>query len=462
MRSKEKEGEERELLFTTEQLAQFQTDLDVLDQLLHNRLDSLSSAEDEIPIIDLAHIELQVANADSPYGQLVERLNLTVGERVLLMTALLPHLKPSVLTDALSSNSNALDLKHKAFGGFIERSTLQFMPTLQTALYLAAGKNTEGVPQKEWRMNMRSPLFREQILMLEPLSSTENKHNILHHALLIEPDYLEFLRTGEVPKPDFGSDFPARLLESNLSWDDLVLPPVTENEIRDAMMWLAHGEELCAADNRINPSFPCLFYGPPGTGKTLTATLIGQHYNRPVFRVDLSMVVSKYIGETEKNLEKLFSRADGKNWILFFDEADALFSKRTSISDSNDKWANNEVAYLLQRMETYKGMTILASNLVSNIDPAMRRRFQTMIHFPAPSKAERMRIWKTALPKGFSYDEKVDLGALCVQELTGANIATVLKMACLQALALEQRTLSQNILLRSIRKELKKQDRTML
>jgi SpoVK/Ycf46/Vps4 family AAA+-type ATPase len=125
-----------------------------------------------------------------------------------------------------------------------------------------------------------------------------------------------------------------------------------------------------------------LFIGAPGTGKKTLASFIGQQSGKEVYRIDLSMVVSKYIGETEKNLSKVFDAAEHKNWILFFDEADALFGKRTDVRDAHDKYANQEVAYLLQRIENYNGLVILASNMKNNIDDAFTRRFQMIINFP--------------------------------------------------------------------------------
>jgi len=125
-----------------------------------------------------------------------------------------------------------------------------------------------------------------------------------------------------------------------------------------------------------------LFVGAPGTGKKIAASLIGQQLGIDVYRIDLSMVVSKYIGETEKNLKKIFDEAEHKNWILFFDEADALFGKRTNVRDAHDKYANQEIAYLLQRIENYNGIVILATSIKNNIDEAFKRRLQTIIHFP--------------------------------------------------------------------------------
>ena len=153
----------------------------------------------------------------------------------------------------------------------------------------------------------------------------------------------------------------------------------------DRLQSLYHHASTIAA--QLQKSLPVknkgiLFSGAPGTGKKTLASLIGQQSGKEVYRIDLSMVVSKYIGETEKNLSKVFDAAEHKNWILFFDEADALFGKRTNVRDAHDKYANQEVAYLLQRIENYNGLVILATNMKSNIDEAFTRRFQTIINFP--------------------------------------------------------------------------------
>jgi SpoVK/Ycf46/Vps4 family AAA+-type ATPase len=174
-----------------------------------------------------------------------------------------------------------------------------------------------------------------------------------------------------------------------MDWDDLVLHPATLAQIRDIQNWVTHNVQVMGEwglGRRVKPGYRALFYGPPGTGKTLTATLLGKHTGRSVFRTDLSRVVSKYIGETEQNLARLFDRAESKDWILFFDEADALFGKRTEIRDAHDKYANQQAAYLLQRIETFDGLVILATNQRNNIDEAFMRRFQSVIHFPMPRK----------------------------------------------------------------------------
>ena len=160
---------------------------------------------------------------------------------------------------------------------------------------------------------------------------------------------------------------------------------------------------------KIKPGYRALFYGPPGTGKTLTASLMGRATGRDVYKIDISMVSSKWVGETEKNLARIFDIAENKDWILFFDEADSIFGKRTNTGSAQEKHANQEVSYLLQRAEEYPGIVILASNLKGNIDEAFIRRFQSMIHFKMPSVNERFRLWN----KAFDGHLKLDSRLIC-------------------------------------------------
>lgn len=155
------------------------------------------------------------------------------------------------------------------------------------------------------------------------------------------------------------------------------------NELR---RWLSLNSKS-PADKKLKPKkkqgYRVLFDGPSEINKKATAEMLGREFNKEIFRIDLSSVVSKYIGETEKNLEAIFKKAESKNVILYFDEADALFDKRTDVKDSHDKYANIEVSYLLQRIEEYPGIVILAGNMKGNIDDAFIRRFQTVVQFPA-------------------------------------------------------------------------------
>jgi SpoVK/Ycf46/Vps4 family AAA+-type ATPase len=177
-----------------------------------------------------------------------------------------------------------------------------------------------------------------------------------------------------------------------------------------------------------------------------------------VFRIDLSTVVSKYIGETEKNLANLFDRASNKDWILFFDEADALFGKRTNVKDAHDRYANQEVSYLLQRLEDFDGLVILASNFKSNMDEAFVRRFNAIIRFPFPDEAERVAIWRASMPDGATFENGADLPALLGKfELAGGNIINVLHHACLKAIARNSRTITLEDALKGIQREVEKE-----
>src|SRR5262245_54924938 len=145
---------------------------------------------------------------------------------------------------------------------------------------------------------------------------------------------------------------------------------------------------------RLKPGFRSLFYGSPGTGKTLTACLLGKATSLSVYRIDLSKLVSKYIGETEKNLASLFDHAQHQDWILFFDEADSLFGNRTESRNANDHAANTQISYLLQRIDDCPGVVILATNVRSHLDEAFARRFQSIIHFQIPGAAQRLKLWE--------------------------------------------------------------------
>jgi SpoVK/Ycf46/Vps4 family AAA+-type ATPase len=208
-------------------------------------------------------------------------------------------------------------------------------------------------------------------------------------------------------------------------------------------------------EGRLRPGYRALFHGPPGTGKTMTATLLGKATGREVYRVDLSTVVSKYIGETEKNLAALFDRAHNRDWILFFDEADALFGKRTSVKDAHDRYANQEVSYLLQRVEEFNGLAILASNFRANIDEAFVRRFNAIIRFPFPSEAERQAIWERTLPDRPGRDRLA--GLLARFELSGGSIVNVVQFAAIEAIAAGRGEIALADAVRGIRREVEKE-----
>jgi SpoVK/Ycf46/Vps4 family AAA+-type ATPase len=265
---------------------------------------------------------------------------------------------------------------------------------------------------------------------------------------------------GDSKKPDYSIDFPAKLLTTPLAWDDLILDSSVMEELNEINSWIRHGETLMkdwGLDKKMKKGFRALFYGPPGTGKTLAASLLGKVNGLDAYKIDLSALVSKYIGETEKNLAKIFDAAEISNWILFFDEADALFGKRTKVGDANDRYANQEVSYLLQRIEDFNGVVILATNLKSNMDEAFARRFQLIIHFPMPSAAERLQIWKNAFPNNLTLETGLTFDEIANNyELSGGAIINIVRFVCLKLIAVNSTIIEKKYLLEGIKREIKK------
>lgn len=429
-----------------------------LSDVLHHRVAELN-AQASSTLLFSQYPPPVIDHCKGPYAELVNSMKLSPMERLLLITAFVPHYSPEVFTDALRHEGASLRTRYTTCGGYIDPVFQHFIPTFQTILFLLAEEDTLNTSFYRLGLNKQSKLFREQIIILRSSPEAEDD-NMLNHILSLAGEYVHFLQTADKPRPDFGRAFPATLVTTQLEWDDLVLREQTMHQLQRIMRWMQKGDELRKLNEKVNPSFPCLFYGPSGTGKSLAAKLIGKHFGKDVFRIDLSMVVSKYIGETEKNLSYLFDRAEGKDWILFFDEADALFGKRTNISDAKDKWANLEMSYLLQRMEEYTGLTILATNIKNNLDTAMVRRFQAMIHFPRPEQGERELLWEKALPAYFRYDPALSISRLSRYEFTGANIANIIKAACIDSLVDDTNIISAASLVAAIKAEFEKEERT--
>jgi SpoVK/Ycf46/Vps4 family AAA+-type ATPase len=250
-----------------------------------------------------------------------------------------------------------------------------------------------------------------------------------------------------------------------MNWEDLVVDEFTAHQLDELRIWLQHGQTLYeqwGMSSKLKPGYKALFHGPSGTGKTLTAALLGKLYDLDVYRIDLSMVISKYIGDTEKNLEKVFKKAENKNWILFFDEADALFGKRTTISDSHDKFANQEISYLLQRLEDYRGLVILASNMSNNVDEAFTRRLQSIIHFQKPQPRERFQLWTNAFSKACSPPAQEELMRIAQQyDMSGGSIMNVVQFASLQALNRNENLIMVDDLVEGVKKEYRKEGKTI-
>lgn len=398
--------------------------------------------------------------ADSALARLIDALGLGLLERAVLALALLPHLRPAAL-DLLFMRNQNLERGFTEFGGIKAVNHGGFLPTGETAAFLVAGEDLAARLALLALFDADHAFAQHGDLKLDAPPTGEPQ---LAGALRVSAEALQRLSTGVWHKPDFSAQFPAKLITSPLGWDDLVLAPEVMDEVQQVLAWPRLGQQLMrdwGLARSLKPGYRTLFHGPPGTGKTLTATLIGQAAALDVYRIDLSMVVSKYIGETEKNLAQVFDQAEHRDWILFFDEADALFGKRSSAGSANDHHANQEIAYLLQRIEEFPGMVILASNLRGNLDEAFSRRFQSMVYFPMPDPAERLKLWRGMLPPD-RMGPDIDVCKLAeAYALSGGAIANVIRHAALAAARRDQQQLNLVDLRTGLAKELRKEGRTL-
>lgn len=419
-------------------------------------------------------------------------------ELTLLLIGMAPHLKPDFFDHVIEKKIQEYTVEKKiegnvdfpGIGGARGKNCRFFLPTGETALFIIAGNDFDRRLQAKQLFGAEHIFWDKKIIWLEDMQHGEPS---MHGRLIISPDYVDLLTYGMHTSPQFSISFPAKKIapekkqngqkvtetdvkkenkymekewgdtqkndnddqgkENPYSFDKLVIPDDLKKQILDLESWLKYRDQLEERFDNLRKGYRTLFYGPPGTGKTFTAKILGNQLNKEVYKIDLSMVVSKYIGETEKNLELLFARAEDKDWILFFDEADALFGKRTNVRDAHDKYANQEVSYLLQRIEDYDGLVILATNMKNNIDDAFLRRFNSVLKFPFPDVESRARIWQLFLPTGkknkkkivykrqpdertISYydDDSLDIAAEVKKyELSGGSIMNVVHYAGIKA-----------------------------
>ncbi len=383
--------------------------------------------------------------------------NLNDAEITILLLALVPHHLPDyftgIMAEFLPKGGEFPD-----FGGVKGKNHRGIIPTGETVLFILAGKDLEKRTAL-LRIFEADHLFaRKNVLAVEAVPTGEPK---MSGRVIMDEEYVDLFTTGKITRPKLSSDFPAQLITTQLEWQDLVLQDKTQEEIKEIETWLKYNASLLKDWNmagKIKPGYRVMFHGPPGTGKTLTACLLGKYTGRDVFRIDLSLVVSKYIGETEKNLSKLFNKASNKDWILFFDEADSIFGKRTNVRDAHDKYANQEVSYLLQRIESHAGLVILATNMKANIDPSFTRRFNSFVEFDNPGFVEREKLWKNYLPEGVTLEKSVNVGDLARNfDLTGANIVNVIHFAGLRTFQRKKKVISLEDLKSGIEKEYRKE-----
>lgn len=375
-----------------------------------------------------------------PVKDFIRQQTLDKTEALILLISLSPHIQPDLFDTAIEAVLKGSGDFPK-IGGVRGKNFRGFIPTGQTVLFLLGAdnwKDSQDVQQLFWSDHL---FGRKKVLWLEDLQQGEPA---MSGRIILSQDYIESFTYGKPVPPHFSMSFPAKLIKTDLTWKDLVIGDELKDQVNELLDWVRYNELLMrnwGMEKRLVKGYRALFYGPPGTGKTFTAGLIGKEMKKDVYKIDLSMVVSKYIGETEKNLELLFARAEDKGWILFFDEADALFGKRTNVRDAHDKYANQEVSYLLQRIEDFNGLIILTTNMKNNIDDAFVRRFNSILKYAMPSPDERSRIWRNGFPEQRTFrkkpgepKEETDIPeAVKKYELSGGSIMNVIHYASLKA-----------------------------
>ena len=430
-------------------------EMEWLSSVIHHRTNQ--NLDQKNSLIESIGISKPEERKQTALHQLCKELELSLADKLLLILSFTAQFKPSILDPLLAARPDSKN-RYREYGGLVDNTDGKLVPTFQTAIYLLAGHNDirAGI---YYEILKSSPLFQEQVIKLRPVKSDHD--HPLHHILDLNLAHYHFLINGKKPKYEESEDFPAYLLQTSKTYEDLILKPSTIEHLQAPMNFVRYYDALFEDKETfrvIKPGYVVMLYGPPGTGKTMTAAVMGKELGVNVYAVNLSRIVSKYIGETEKNLEKVFNVLSNKKCILFFDEADALFGKRTEVSDSKDRYANQEVAYLLQRIEQFPGLVILASNFRQNLDEAFKRRITTSILIPPPDEELRAILWKRSIPTAFQYEQENMPEKLAeMYGLTGANIANVIKLSCIQALSQQTSVLSYKILEHYIKFELIKE-----
>ncbi len=439
-------------------------------QRLENLGSYLKGHPDESPIIQL------IGDAEPSLSDAAELLCSILGKSMLLIDLFLIEgdesrlaglMRDAILWDALlavqnrePSGGEEVSQKARQAEAFFWRQLKNFK---QLAILLGSASAFSQVPVDLgiWRIEVQRPDFTSrhhawQTLLGERAEKVDSARladgfnfggrrirqvlgaasglAALRDPLSTEPTTQDLLDAGRsLTSPQIGR-FAIRI-DPRYSWDDIVLPGEKKNQLQRLEAWMKYrrrvhqdwgfGQKLSRGKG-----FNALFTGPSGTGKTMAAEILAHELSLELFQIDLSSVVSKYIGETEKNLSAIFREAEQSQAVLFFDEADSLFGKRTEIKDAHDRYANIEVNYLLQRIDQYEGIVILATNLQRNLDDAFLRRMQEVVEFPFPDETFREKIWKAHFPGEAPRAENIDFQFLARQfKLTGGDVKNIVLAA---------------------------------
>lgn len=376
-----------------------------------------SALVNEGPLDDVLELG-NLINITTKYDELIEQYAWTSGspERLALSLALVNEMLPDFFPALFDQEREYIDW------GFVKKANGHYISTGRTVLQLCLRNQLKSYQEVAHMFTTDHPFVQLVIFEVDDAPLMES---ILLQPLKLSLNYHSLLIDGHPYQPQYSTSFPATLLTTTKNWEDLHLNSREEKLIKSARQWVLHYDKVAAkiGEGQMR-GYRLLMYGASGTGKTLTAALLGKEAGKPVYRINISNIVDKYVGETNKKLEKLFAMATQKDWILFFDEADALFGKRTSTSSAQDRYANQEVSYLLYKMEEYQGTIFLATNQGVNLDDAFTRRFDTQVQYREPEEIPRYRLWQYFFNEQLvTLDPAIDLQALAYRiTCTGAWI----------------------------------------